>query len=148
MLFHFALRVAVSEIHVQGQQKTEMHRMIPNWTWRLNSQKYPILTKHSPLGPKFWSVSLYDQRFPRYRTFYSSPLTTMLNVPKKNKKKMPQIPNLKFHNSLSIFGRGPPQEYAWFLGSEPGAYFQRRCRLKFLLPYGPMLTKTKKNRKK
>ncbi len=27
-------------------------------------------------------------------------------------------------------------------------YFQRRCRLKFFLPYGPMLTKTKKNRKK
>ncbi len=33
-------------------------------------------------------------------------------------------------------------------GSESGAYFQRRCRLKFVLPYGPMLTKMKKNPKK
>ena len=39
-LVHFALRLAVSEIHVQGGQKSEMHRMTPNWTWTLNSQKY------------------------------------------------------------------------------------------------------------
>ncbi len=29
--------------------------------------------------------------------------------------------------------------------SEYVTYFQRRCRLKFFLPYGPMLTKRKKN---
>ncbi len=31
-----------------------------------------------------------------------------------------------------------------FFWSESVVYFQRRCRLKFLLPYGSMLTKTKK----
>ena len=36
-----------------------------------------------------------------------------------------------------------------FLGRESDVYFQRRCRLKFFLPYGSILTKTKKkNRKK
>ena len=33
-------------------------------------------------------------------------------------------------------------------GSESGAYFQRRCRLKFFVPYGCMLTKTKRIIKK
>ncbi len=31
--------------------------------------------------------------------------------------------------------------------SESDVYFQRRCRLKFFLPYGSMLTKTKKKTK-
>ncbi len=52
--------------------------------------------------------------------------------------------NLKFGNSLNNSGREPPQEYASFFGSECDVYFQRRCRLNFFLPYGPMLTKTKK----
>ncbi len=52
--------------------------------------------------------------------------------------------NPKFHNSLNNFGRDPPQEYAWFLGSESGVYFQRRCYLKIFVQYGPMLTKPKK----
>ncbi len=69
----------------------------------------------------------------------------MLNG-KKKKKKNKRICQ-KFHNSLSNFGRYSPQEYAWFFESEYGAYFQERCRLKFLLPYGPMLMKTEKNRK-
>ncbi len=38
------------------------------------------------MRPKFWSVSLYGQRVQRYRSFYNSPLTTMLNSQKKNKK--------------------------------------------------------------
>ncbi len=29
------------------------------------------------------------------------------------------------------------------LGSKSGVFFQRRCRLKLLHPYGPMLTETK-----
>ena len=34
-------------------------------------------------------------------------------------------------------------------GGESGAYFERRCRLKFFLPYGPMkMTAETKNRKK
>ena len=50
--------------------KSVMHRMNPNWTWTLNSQKYPVHIKYLPLRPKFWSVSLYGQRFPIYRIFY------------------------------------------------------------------------------
>ncbi len=118
ILVRFALRLAVSEI--QGLQKSEMHRVTPNWTWTLNSQKYSIYTKYLPLRSKFWSVSLYEQWFPRYRTFYNSPLTAMLNVPKKNnkkkKKKKPKIQNSKFHNSLYNFGRHPSQEHAWIFG--------------------------------
>ncbi len=41
------------------------------------------------------------------------------------------------------FGRVPPREYTWILGNKSGVFFQRRCRLKVLLQYGPMLTKTK-----
>ena len=54
-------------IHVQGHQKSEKQRMTPNWTWTLNIQKYSIYTKYLPMRPRFWSVSLYDQRSPRYR---------------------------------------------------------------------------------
>ena len=35
------------------------------------SKKYPIYNTYLPLRSKFWSVSHYDQRFPRYRTFYN-----------------------------------------------------------------------------
>ncbi len=43
----FALRLTISEI--QGRQKSEKHRVTPNWTWTLicNSQKYPVYTKKS-----------------------------------------------------------------------------------------------------
>ncbi len=87
-----------------------------------------------------WSFSLYDRRLPRYRTFYNSSLTTMLNV-KKEEKKMQKIQNLKFHNSLYNFGRGPLYEYAYIFGSKSSVHFQRRCRLKFFLPYGSMYRK-------
>ncbi len=59
------------------------------------------------------SILLYNQS--RYHTFHNYPLTIILNCPEKNKK-LPKIPNLKFHNSLNNFGRDPPQEYAWFVG--------------------------------
>ncbi len=54
ILVRFALRLAVSETqHVQGGRKSEMHRMIPNWTWTLNSQKYSMYTKYLPWCPNF-----------------------------------------------------------------------------------------------
>ena len=46
-----------------------MHRLTPNWTWTLNSQKYLMYTEHLPLRPRFWSISLYDQPFPRYKLY-------------------------------------------------------------------------------
>ncbi len=46
---------------------------------------------------QIWSVSLYDQWFSRYLTFYYSPLTTMLfKQQKKITKKLPKILNLNF----------------------------------------------------
>ncbi len=66
----------------------------------------------------------------------------MLKGQKRKKKKL-KILNFKFHNSFNNVGKDPPQEYAWILGSKPGGYFQMRCRLKLLLPYGPLLTETK-----
>ncbi len=122
-----------------------MHWMTPNWTWTLNSQKYPIYSKYLPLRSIFWSVSLYGQRFRRFRTFYPSPLTTMLHGQKKNKKKLPKIQNFKFHYSFNNFVRDPPKGYTWILGTKSGVLFQRRCRLKLLPPYCPMLTETKTN---
>ncbi len=83
----FALRLAVSEKHEQGRQKSEIHLMTPNWPWTFNSQKYTIYTNDLPLRSKFSPVSLYDLRFPRYCTFYHFLLTTMLNVAIKEQKK-------------------------------------------------------------
>ncbi len=47
--------IAISEIqhvHVQGQWKSKMHRMTPDWTWTLNSQKYSLYILNTPLSPK------------------------------------------------------------------------------------------------
>ncbi len=148
ILVRFALRLAVTEIqNVQGQRKSEMHWMTPNWAWRLNSQKYSIYTKYLPLRSKCWFVLLYDQLFSKISHILSFPIDYHLEHLKrrtKKKKKCQHIQNLKFHNSLSNFGRDSSQEYAWFFGSESGVYFQRGCCWKFLLPYGPMLNRKKK----
>ncbi len=48
---------------------------------------------------------------------------------------MPKIQTLKFHNYFKNFGRDPPHECKWILGSGSDVYFQRKCRLKLLLPY-------------
>ena len=132
VLIHFALRLAVSK--TQGNQKLEMHWVIPNWTWTFLTVKstLAIYTKYLPMRSKFWSVSLYDQGFPRYCTFYNTPLTNMLNVPPPKKK--PKIQNLKFHNSLYNFGRDPSWEYAWFFWSKSVLHFQTRCRLRVFSP--------------
>ncbi len=69
---NLGLWLAVSVIqHVQGRWKSEMHRMTPNWTGRLNSQKYStgIYTKILPMRNKLWSVSLYDYLFPGYNIY-------------------------------------------------------------------------------
>ena len=94
-------------------------------------------------GPNFVR-SLYGQQFRRYRTFYHSPLTIMLNGQKKEQNYLPKIQNFKFHYSFNNFVRDPPQEYTIILWSKSGVSFQRRCRLKLLPLYGPILTKMKK----
>ena len=44
---------------IQCRRKLEMHRMTQNWTSTLNSQNYSLYTKHLPLRPNFWSISIY-----------------------------------------------------------------------------------------
>ena len=72
----------------------------------------------------------------------------MLNSQKEQKKKMAKKnQNFKFHYSFNNFGTNPPQEYSWIRGNKSDVLLQR-CHLKLLLPYGPMLTKMKKKKKK
>ena len=56
----------------------------PEWPWTLQGQRYTTYMLLVSPSQKFHSVLLYDQPFSRCRLFYNSPLTTMLNVPKKN----------------------------------------------------------------
>ena len=81
-------RSTTSRFRDTGSSKTEMLRMTQNWIWTLDGQKCHVYIKHLPMGPKFWSVSLYGQQFRRYRIFYHSPLTTMLNGQKKKNKRI------------------------------------------------------------
>ena len=60
ILVRFTLRLAISEIYVQGGRKSEMHQMT-------QTEKHSIDTTYLPLRPKFWSVSLYDYPFLRYK---------------------------------------------------------------------------------
>ena len=48
----------------------------PNLTWTHNSQKYPVYTKYLPLRQKIWSLTLYDQPFPRYKDVKNRKCTT------------------------------------------------------------------------
>ena len=61
----FTLQLGVSKI--QGREKSEIHRMIPNWTWIHNNQKYLYTLNTHSRGANIWSVSLYDERFSRYK---------------------------------------------------------------------------------
>ena len=90
---HFVLRPAIFELQAIFRQ---VHRMTPKGSWTLQDQRYTTYVLLVSSSPKFHSVLLYDQPFSKYRTFYNYPLTTMLNGPKKNKKKMPK--NSKISN--------------------------------------------------
>ncbi len=79
ILVRFALKLAVSEIHVQGWWKSEMHRMSPKWTWTLNSQKWStkVLVTY-PWGlnfPPFCSriCGFQDTRSPKIRMHQMTP---------------------------------------------------------------------------
>ncbi len=73
-----------------------------------------------------------------FETF--TPIWSYVN---ESEKQFLKIQNLKFHNSLNKFGRDHHKEYAWIFGSESVTYFQRICRLIFLL-YGPKIRKKSK----
>ena len=75
-----------SGFRVTGHLRT-VHWMTPKWPCTLQGQRYTTYVLLVSLGPKFWSISLYDERFPWYGTFYDSPLTPMLNAQKRTAKK-------------------------------------------------------------
>ncbi len=96
--------------------------MTSDWPWTFNGQKYPlciktVYIKYYPPRPKF-CVSLCDQPFSRYRTFYNSIMTNMLN----GKKSLPEIQNLIFHYSFNNFGKDHPWAYIWIWGSESSVH--------------------------
>ena len=91
ILVGFALQVVVFK--AQGHQQSEMYRITPALEHLIVKGTLYIYTKYLPLVPKTWSVSLYNQQFRRYHTFYNSPLTPMLNAPQNRTKKMPKIRN-------------------------------------------------------
>ena len=138
VLVRFALRTALFK--VQSLRKSKMHRITPGWTWTFNSQKYLVYTKHLPLRPKFWSVSLYHQRFPRYRTFYNFLLTT-----KKKNETICQIFNFSnFTLPLTNFGRPPPLAVHMNFGEQIWCVLSKEMPFETFTSYGPMLTKTNK----
>ena len=119
------------------------HPVIKSWgldktaTLSLN---HGVWTKRRPLiTVKFWSVSLYDQRIPRYRTSYNSPLTTMLTPPpqKKKNKKCQKIQNFNFHYSFTTLIQTLPRsihifwEQIWCALSEEISF-------ETFTPYGPI----------
>ena len=60
-------------------------------------------------GPNFGPFHSMTSHFQIYRTFYNSPLTSMLNTQTgTTTKKILQIQNLKFQNSFNNFGRDHP----------------------------------------
>ncbi len=99
-----------------------------------------------PWGPKSAPFHPTTSRFQEMTHLIILQFPNDYNVKhfEKRTKKFQRIQNVKFQNSLNNFGRDPPQEYTWDLGSTPGVYFQGRYRLKPLLPYSLTLTKTKK----
>ncbi len=67
-----------SLIRVTGHFETGVPNY-PQMSWTLQGQRYTTYVLLVSPSPKFHSVLLYNQPFSRYRTFYNSSLTTMLN---------------------------------------------------------------------
>ena len=67
---HFALQPAVLELQAILRH---VHRMTSKWPWILLGQRYTTYVLLVSPSLKFWSVLLYDQRFPWYSTLYKIP---------------------------------------------------------------------------
>ena len=114
ILVSFALRLAVSKM--QTCTRSAKIGNAPNAPkLNLNTWQSKLLYIHHKLTPeaKFWSVALYSQRFPRYRTFYNLPLTTHYHVKRPNKEQK-NSPKFKISNVtilLKTFWRPSPGVY-------------------------------------
>ncbi len=136
MFVHFALGLTVSEIQVlkcaEWPQTELEHLTVKSTPYTLNS--YPWGTNFAPLR----SMTSGFQDIAHFKIAIDS---NVKHWKKKRTNKLPKIHNLIFHNSLYKFGK---ETLRWSMHEFLGAnLFQKRCRLKFFLPYGPMLTKTK-----
>ncbi len=104
---------------------------------------YTGYIKYLLLRPKFCPFALRPT-VSKISHILSFPIDYHVKRPKKEQNYLPKIQNFKFHYSFNNFVRDPPQEYTIILWSKSGVSFQRRCRLKLLPLYGPILTKMKK----
>ncbi len=110
VLVHFALRSVVFKI--PGHRNSEIHQITPNWTWTLNSQNYSIYIEYLLQRPKFWSISLYNKPFQRYkvknRKYTEWPQTEFEHITVKSTlyilNTYPWCPNFgPFHSMTSSF---------------------------------------------
>ncbi len=79
----FILWPAIFEIQAILRQCTKWPQNQSEY-YKVKDTMYVLLVSASS---KFHSISLYTQTFSRYRTFYSSTLTTMLNGQKRTRSK-------------------------------------------------------------
>ncbi len=86
--------------------------MTPNWTWTLDSQKYPVYTKNLPWGLNFGPFRSTDRGFQDIAHFII-PHWLPFWTPKKEQKNLPKIHNFKFRYSFNNFVRYSPQGYTF-----------------------------------
>ncbi len=65
---------------IQGRQKLGMHKLIPNWPWTLNDDKYSAGTKDFSLRLKFWSILLYNHWLSTWAKVRNVPNDPKLNL--------------------------------------------------------------------
>ncbi len=136
---HFPLQPAVFEIQAILRQ---MHQITPKWPWSLQGQRYSMfncipesqISLRFALRPAIFKIShiLY---FP-------------IEYHVKQLKRWKKMPKIKISNSTilltTLVEALPRSTHERILGNKSDVFLQGRCHLKLLLPYGSMLTKTKK----
>ncbi len=94
--------------------KVTKNRKCTEWPQAKLEHKSTLYTLNTYLGPNFWSVSFYDQRFPRYRTCYNYPFTTILNAPPPKKKKKRRRKKSQFHYSFNLVETLPSSKHEFW----------------------------------
>ncbi len=86
-----------------------MPRMIPNWTWTLNSQKYPAYTRYLPREAQILVRFALRPAVSKISHILQFPIDNHVKRPKKKEQKtLPKIQNFEFHYSFNNFGRDLP----------------------------------------
>ncbi len=91
-----------------------MDRITPNWTWTLDSQKYPVYIKYLPRSPKFWSSSSTTEwNWPMEKC----DISTIFRTPNWRAKRMKLCG--KYRYVFNVWG------YSWHLMSQYHMGFNR-----------------------